>query len=63
MRTAVLAGCRTPFARAGTRFAEMNAADLAQHAVRERLRRNSEIRRINHPVPPARRSPSARHTP
>ena len=36
-RVAVLAGCRTPFARAGTDFARLSAIDLGRHAVRETL--------------------------
>lgn len=36
-RTAVVAGCRTPFARAGTHFEGLTAIDLGRHAVRELL--------------------------
>ena len=38
-RVAVVAGCRTPFARAGTHFAGLSAIELGQHAVRELLAR------------------------
>ena len=38
-RVAVLAGCRTPFARAGTDFAGLSAIALGRHAVRETLAR------------------------
>ena len=38
-RVAVVAGCRTPFARAGTHFAGLSAIKLGQHAVRELLAR------------------------
>ena len=39
MQTAVIAGCRTPFVRAGTSFSELSATDLGRHAVRELLAR------------------------
>ncbi len=42
MRTAVVAGCRTPFAKSGTSFAALTAIDLGRHAVGELLAR-SEI--------------------
>ncbi len=38
-RVAVLAGCRTPFSRAGTDLAQLSAIRLGQHAVRELLAR------------------------
>ncbi len=34
-RTAIVAGCRTPFSRAGTHFADLSAIDLGTLAVRE----------------------------
>jgi len=37
MKTAIVAGCRTPFARAGTVFKELTAIDLGRIAVRELL--------------------------
>ena len=39
MKTAVIAGCRTPFAKAGTHFARLTAIDLGRHAVTELLAR------------------------
>ena len=39
MKTAVIAGCRTPFTRAGTHFARRTAIDLGRHAVTELLAR------------------------
>jgi len=39
MKTAVIAGCRTPFVKAGTRFARLTAIDLGRHAVSELLAR------------------------
>ncbi len=36
-RVALVAGCRTPFAKAGTALKDMNAVDLAKHAARELL--------------------------
>jgi len=38
-RVAIIAGCRTPFARAGTFYRDMTAVDLATVAVRELLER------------------------
>lgn len=38
-RVAVLAGCRTPFTRAGSELAPLSAVGLGQHAVRELLAR------------------------
>ncbi|HXF95365.1 MAG TPA: acetyl-CoA C-acyltransferase [Gemmatimonadales bacterium] len=38
-RVAVVAGCRTPFARAGTVLKDARAVDLARHAARELLHR------------------------
>ena len=38
-RVAVIAGCRTPFCRAGTVFNDVSAVDLARHAARELLER------------------------
>ncbi len=39
MRTAVIAGCRSPFARSGTVFARMSAIELGRCVVRELLAR------------------------
>ncbi len=39
-RVAIVAGCRTPFARAGTVYRDMTAVDLATLAVRELLERS-----------------------
>ena len=39
MKTAVIAGCRTPFTRAGTHFARLTAIDLGRNAVTELLAR------------------------
>ena len=36
-RVAIVGGCRTPFAKAGTAFRDVSAVDLARHAVRELL--------------------------
>jgi acetyl-CoA acyltransferase len=36
-RVAIVAGCRTPFAKAGTVFRDVPAVDLARHAARELL--------------------------
>jgi acetyl-CoA acyltransferase len=36
-RVAVIAGCRTPFAKAGSVFGDVSAVDLARHAARELL--------------------------
>ena len=38
-RVAVVAGCRTPFAKAGTVFKDVSAVELARHATRELLER------------------------
>ena len=38
-RVAVIAGCRTPFARAGTAYRDLTAVDLAKACVRELLER------------------------
>jgi acetyl-CoA acyltransferase len=38
-RVAILGGCRTPFARAGTALKDAPAVDLARHATRELLHR------------------------
>lgn len=38
-RVAIVAGCRTPFARSGTDFRELTAVDLGTHAVREVVER------------------------
>ena len=40
MKTAVVDGCRTPFAKAGTHFADMTAIELGQLAVRELVARS-----------------------
>ncbi len=40
MKTAIVAGCRTPFLRAGTAFADVSAAELGKVAVREALARS-----------------------
>ncbi len=40
MKTAVVAGCRTPFTKAGTHFRNLTAIDLGKHAVRETLARS-----------------------
>jgi acetyl-CoA acyltransferase len=39
MKTAIVTGCRTPFARAGTAFKNLSAIELGKHAVREVLAR------------------------
>ena len=39
MKTAVIAGCRTPFVKAGTHFTRLTAIDLGRHAVTELLAR------------------------
>ncbi len=39
MKTAIIAGCRTPFVRAGTHFSGLTAIDLGRHAVTELLAR------------------------
>lgn len=38
-RVAIVAGCRTPFAKAGTVFRDLGAVDLAKYATRELLAR------------------------
>src|SRR3990172_4126449 len=38
-RVAVIAGCRTPFARSGTVFRDLNAVELGKACVRELLER------------------------
>ena len=40
MKAAIVAGCRTPFLRSGTAFAELSAVDLGKVAVREGLGRS-----------------------
>src|SRR5216117_191762 len=40
-RVAVIAGCRTPFCRAGTDLKDARAVDLARHAARELLERTN----------------------
>ena len=40
MKTAIIAGCRTPFARAGTHFSRLTAIDLGRHAVGELMARS-----------------------
>lgn len=40
MKTAIVAGCRTPFLRAGTDFADLTAIELGKVAVREALGRS-----------------------
>jgi acetyl-CoA acyltransferase len=40
-RVAVVAGCRTPFSKAGTSLKETRAVDLARHAARELLERTN----------------------
>jgi len=40
-RVAIVAGCRTPFARSGTVFRDVLAVDLARHAGRELLERTN----------------------
>ena len=39
-RVAVIAGCRTPFCKAGTDLKQVRAVDLARHAARELLERS-----------------------
>lgn len=47
-RVAVVAGCRTPFAKAGTVLRDVSAVDLAKHAARELLVRTEiDPREIN----------------
>ena len=40
MKTAIIAGCRTPFVRSGTHFSRLTAIDLGRHAVTELLARS-----------------------
>jgi acetyl-CoA acyltransferase len=40
-RVAVIAGCRTPFCKAGTHLKDARAVDLARHATRELLERTN----------------------
>jgi acetyl-CoA acyltransferase len=40
-RVAVVAGCRTPFCKAGTTLKDVRAVDLARHAARELLERTN----------------------
>ncbi len=40
-RVAVVAGCRTPFCKAGTALKDVRAVDLARHAARELLERTN----------------------
>ena len=40
-RVAVVAGCRTPFCKAGTALTNVRAVDLARHAARELLERTN----------------------
>jgi acetyl-CoA acyltransferase len=40
MKTAIVAGCRTPFLRSGTDFADLSAIELGKVAVREALGRS-----------------------
>ena len=39
MKTAIIAGCRTPFVKSGTHFSRLTAIDLGRHAVTELLAR------------------------
>ena len=39
-RVAIVDGCRTPFQKAGTRFASLTHLELAEHAVRGLVERN-----------------------
>ncbi|MDH3421546.1 MAG: acetyl-CoA C-acyltransferase, partial [Gemmatimonadota bacterium] len=40
MKTAIVAGCRTPFSRSGTVFADLSAIELGKVAVRDALARS-----------------------
>ncbi len=40
MKTAIIAGCRTPFVRSGTHFSRLTAIDLGRHAVNELMARS-----------------------
>ena len=47
-RVAIVAGCRTPFCKAGTDLKEVRAVDLARHAARELIERtNLNPRAVN----------------
>jgi acetyl-CoA acyltransferase len=47
-RVAIVAGCRTPFCKAGTALKDARAVDLARHAARELLERsNLDPQRVN----------------
>jgi acetyl-CoA acyltransferase len=47
-RVAIIAGCRTPFCKAGTALKDARAVDLARYAARELLERsNLEPQRVN----------------
>jgi acetyl-CoA acyltransferase len=47
-RVAIVAGCRTPFCKAGTELKDVRAVDLARHAARELLERtNLDPRVVN----------------
>ena len=51
MKTAIVAGCRTPFVRSGTVFREMSAIELGRLAVRELLVRSDfPVDRVDHLV-------------
>jgi acetyl-CoA acyltransferase len=51
MKTAIVAGCRTPFVRSGTLFADMRAIELGKLAVRDALARSGiEAERVDHLV-------------
>jgi acetyl-CoA acyltransferase len=50
-RVAVVEGCRTPFARAGTAFRELSAVELGKVSVRELINRaNLDVKEIDHLV-------------
>lgn len=50
-RVAVVAGCRTPFCRAGSALKNVRAVDLARHAARELIERaNLDPREVNEVV-------------
>jgi acetyl-CoA acyltransferase len=50
-RAAIIAGCRTPFAKSGTVFRDVLAVDLARHAGRELLERtNLDPRKVDEVV-------------
>jgi len=51
MKTAIVAGCRTPFLRSGTDFANLSAIELGKAAVREALARSGlRADRVDHLV-------------